>query len=73
MCTCAGYATGAWNTGNTYSNFSTAPQIYNPSAALGSRWSGPLVDSGIDRGYHNGALLIASAEVCLSQDLGFRV
>ena len=59
----AGYATGAWDTGNTYSNFQTAPQIYSPTAPLGSRWSGLLVDSGIPRGYHNGALLIASAEV----------
>ena len=42
----AGYATGAWNTGNTYANFTTAPQIYNPTAPLGSRWTGLLVDLG---------------------------
>lgn len=54
---------GAWNTGNGYSEFVTAPQIYTPTAPLGSRWTGLLADSGIDRGYHNGALLMPSGEV----------
>lgn len=61
--TCAGYALGAFNSGNGYSQFVTAPQIYTPTAPLGSRWTGLLADSGIDRGYHNSALLIASGEV----------
>lgn len=60
---CAGYEGGGWATGNLYSRFQTAPQLYNISAPLGSRWTGLLADSGIGRGYHNGALLIASAEV----------
>ena len=59
----AGYVGGGFNTGNAYSNFVTQPQIYTPTAAVNNRWSGLLTDSGIDRGYHNGCLLIASAEV----------
>ena len=44
-------------------DFQTAPQIYTPTAPVGQRWSQLLTDSGIDRGYHNSALLIASGEV----------
>ena len=59
-----GYVGGTFNNGNAYTKFVTAPQIYTPTAPLGQRWSGLLIDSGIDRGYHNSAVLIASGEVC---------
>lgn len=59
----AGYVGGTFDYENAYGDFVTAPQIYTPTAPLGQRWSGLLVDSGIDRGYHNSALLIASGEV----------
>lgn len=54
---------GGFGYGNTFTSFTTAPQIYNPALPIGSRWSGLLADSGIQRGYHNSAVLIASAEV----------
>ena len=60
---CAGYVGGTFDADNAYGDFVTAPQIYTPTAPLGQRWSGLLIDSGIDRGYHNSALLIASGEV----------
>ena len=60
----AGYVGGTFDSDNAYSEFVTRPQIYSPTAAQGQRWSKPLTDSGIDRGYHNSALLIASGEVC---------
>ena len=34
-----------------------AATIYNPSLAVGSRWSGLLADSGLDRLYHSGGEL----------------
>ena len=58
-----GYVGGSFDYDNAYENFVTAPQIYTPTAPLGQRWSNLLTDSGIDRGYHNSALLIASGEV----------
>ena len=60
----AGYTGGTFDSGNAYYEFVTQPQIYSPTAAEGQRWSNPLTDAGIDRGYHNSALLIASGEVC---------
>jgi hypothetical protein len=54
---------GGFGYGNTFTSFTTAPQIYNPALPIGSRWSGLLADSGIQRGYHNSAVLIASGEV----------
>ncbi len=59
----AGYIGGTFDYSNAYEAFATAPQIYTPTAPLGQRWSALLTDSGIDRGYHNSALLIASGEV----------
>lgn len=59
----AGYVGGGFNSGNSYYNFVDQPQIYTPTAAVNNRWSGLLIGSGIDRGYHNGCTLIASAEV----------
>ena len=64
MMRAAGSAGGSFASGNMFSDFRTAPQIYNPTAPLGSRWSDNLTDSGIARGYHTTALLIASGEVC---------
>ena len=66
LCLCMGHvgsAGGTFNMDNSYTNFQTAPQIYDPKAPLGTRWSDSLADSGIARGYHAGALLIASGEV----------
>lgn len=66
LCLCMGHvgsAGGTFNMDNSYTNFQTAPQIYDPKAPLGTRWSDYLADSGIARGYHAGALLIASGEV----------
>jgi hypothetical protein len=54
---------GGFGYGNTFTSFQTAPQIYNPLLPIGQRWSGLLTDSGIQRGYHNSAVLLASAEV----------
>lgn len=54
---------GGFGYGNTFTSFQTAPQIYNPLLPIGQRWSGLLTDSGIQRGYHNSAVLIASGEV----------
>ena len=63
MPTNSGYAGGTFNADNAQYDFQTAPQIYTPTAPVGQRWSQLLTDSGIDRGYHNSALLIASGEV----------
>ena len=59
----SGYAGGTFNSDNAQYDFQTAPQIYTPTAPVGQRWSQLLTDSGVDRGYHNSALLIASGEV----------
>lgn len=48
---------------NAYRHFQSAPQIYNISAPLGGWRSDFLAYSGIGRGHHNRALLVASAEV----------
>ena len=42
-----------------------AATIYNPSVAVGSRWSGLLADSGFDRLYHSGALLTTNGDVLI--------
>ena len=41
-------------------------QLYNPGAAVGSRWSAALADSLQDRLYHSNAMLTVNGEVILS-------
>ncbi|KAK9812389.1 hypothetical protein WJX73_007024 [Symbiochloris irregularis] len=41
----------------------TKPQLYNPAAPAGKRWSGLLADSNVPRLYHSTILLLPTGEV----------